>query len=139
MFKICFCSFSCADIQFITKWSRIPWWSSKEILMAQSEIWAIFSCFSIENFQQEIISLYYSTKLVDHNKLFWNFTQIPSLGPSINDDTHFRGRGDLPKGDVALQTYLVKWVIRTLEGSKISKMGDIIYGCPPYCGMRLMM
>ena len=32
-----------------------------------------------------------------------------------------KGKGDLPKGDVTLQAYLVKWVTRMREGSKISK------------------
>ena len=39
---------------------------------------------------------------------------------SINYVTHL-GKGDLPKGDVTRQVYLVKWVTRMREGSKISK------------------
>ena len=34
-----------------------------------------------------------------------------------------RGSGDLPKGDVTPQPYLVQWVTRGREGSKISKNG----------------
>ena len=42
---------------------------------------------------------------------------------SINDVTHFGGRGDLPKGYVTPYAYFVKWVMREREGSKFSKNG----------------
>ena len=49
------------------------------------------------------------------------------LGPPINDVTHLWGRGDLPKGEVTPQAYLVKIVTRgEREGSNISKI-SIIY------------
>ena len=41
-----------------------------------------------------------------------------------------RGRENLPKGDIAPKAYLVKWVTRGREGSKISKIGDIIHRQP---------
>ena len=34
-----------------------------------------------------------------------------------------KGKGDLPKGDVTLQVYLVKWVTRMREGAKSSNNG----------------
>ena len=36
---------------------------------------------------------------------------------------HLEGRGDLPKGDITAWAYLVKWLTRGREGSKISKNG----------------
>ena len=36
----------------------------------------------------------------------------------------------MPKGDITPQAYLVKWVMRGSEGSKISKMADTIYEQP---------
>ena len=36
---------------------------------------------------------------------------------------HLGGRGDLPKGDITPEVYLVKWMTRGREGSKISKYG----------------
>ena len=50
------------------------------------------------------------------------------VGPSINDVTHLWGRGDLPKGEVTPQAYLVKWVTRGERGQKSQKMSDVIYG-----------
>ena len=41
-----------------------------------------------------------------------------------------RGRENLPKGDIAPKAYLVKWVTRGREGSKISKIGDVIHRQP---------
>ena len=49
--------------------------------------------------------------------------EIIVRGPSINDATHLGRKGDLPKGDVTTYAYLVKWVTRGRDGSKISKNG----------------
>ena len=53
----------------------------------------------------------------------YNLGLLPPLGPSIDDVTHLGGEGGLPKGDVSVSTYVVKWVIRRREGSNISKNG----------------
>ena len=42
----------------------------------------------------------------------------------------------MPKGDVTPQAYLVKWVMRGSEGSKISKNGRHHLGTAPYYKCR---
>ena len=59
-------------------------------------------------------------------RLFILKVYIPNLHwrPSINDVTHFVGKeGDQPKGDIIPYAYLVKWVTRGSEESKISRNG----------------
>ena len=51
-------------------------------------------------------------------------------GPSMIEVTNLGGRGDVPKCEVTPYAYLVKWVTRVGEGSKISQKGDIIYAWP---------
>ena len=49
---------------------------------------------------------------------------------SINDVTRLGGRGDLPKGDITPEVYLVKWMTRGEMDQKSQNMGDINNGWP---------
>ena len=57
------------------------------------------------------------------SKVGKEFADFEGWGPSINDVNHLWGRGGLPKGDITSWAYLVKWVTRGRDGSKISKNG----------------
>jgi len=63
---------------------------------------------------------------------WYNVQQTFIILGSIHKWRHpLTGEGDLPKGDVTPQAFLVKWVTRVRRGSqKSQKMGDIIYGWP---------
>ena len=51
-------------------------------------------------------------------------------GPSINEVTNLEEEGGFAKGEATPYAYLIKWVTKGREGSKISKKGEIIYAWP---------